>query len=268
MTETFNILLVGDIDGSPGRDALFKWLPSLISEFQIDFIIVNGENAAGGFGITPEIVEGFFQKGVDVITTGNHIWRKKEVFRIIDSEKRLLRPVNMPAGAPGFGYGLYEKKGYKVGVVNALGRVYMDPLECPFRAAKEVGRKLKADGALMLILDFHAEATSEKMAMGHYLDGLFSCVVGTHTHVQTSDARVLSGGTGYITDAGMTGPHDSVIGVSKEKALRKFVTGMPAKFTVAEGGVALNGAVCRIDPVTGHAHSIESIIRASSNGSL
>ena len=268
MSQTFNILLIGDIEGSPGREALFKWLPSLVSEYQIDFIIVNGENAAGGFGITPGIANSFFQKGVDVITTGNHVWRNKDIFRIIDKETRLLRPLNMPSGAPGIGAFLYEKKGRKIGVVNALGRVYMEPLECPFRMVREAGEKLKEQGAGFLILDFHAEATSEKVAMGHYLDGFFSCVVGTHTHVQTSDARVLGGGTAYITDLGMTGPHDSVIGVRKEKALRKFVTGMPAKFEVADTGVALNGAVCSLDPDTGRAVSIQSIIRGSSNGSL
>lgn len=263
MGKLFSVLMVGDVEGSPGRDILARLLPVLRQEFALDFVVVNGENAAGGFGITPGIADSFFHIGVDVITTGNHVWKNKEIFRIIETENRLLRPCNMPAGTPGHGAGLFMKNGVAVGVVNAIGRVYMDPQDCPFKMARERGTALAEKGASILLLDFHAEATSEKVAMGHHLDGLYSAVAGTHTHVQTADARVLPGGTGFITDLGMTGPHDSVIGVRKEKALRKFVTGMPARFEVAEEGVAFNGAVFRIDPETGRTDSVVPLFRSA-----
>ncbi len=251
-----NFLFVGDVVGSPGRSVLHDRLRSIVERHQIDFVIVNGENSAGGLGITPKIVAGFFRRGVDVITTGNHIWRNKEILKVINDEERILRPINYPVGAPGKGSGLYEKNGVKVGVVNSLGRIFMEALDCPFKATQEEGKRLKKAGADILILDFHAEATSEKIAMGHHLDGLYSLVFGTHTHVQTSDARILGSGTGYVTDVGMTGPTDSVIGVLKERAISKFITGMPAKFDVAKDGIEIDYGVCAIDPASGKATDI------------
>lgn len=250
---TVRILMIGDVVGQPGRVLLADRLPGLIQQYGIDFTVVNGENAAGGFGITPRIASAFFHQGVDVITSGNHIWRNKDVYRILDKEQRLLRPVNYPDGAPGFGSGLYEKQGVKYGVINALGRVFMDPVDCPFLATAAEGKRLREAGAAVLIVDFHAEATSEKVALGHYLDGKFSLVAGTHTHVQTADARILAGGTGYISDLGMTGATDSVIGICKERAVQKFISGMPVKFEPGEGRVELNGVVCEVDPETGRA---------------
>lgn len=255
------LLLIGDVVGQPGRHALYLALRDIVREEGVDFTVANGENAAGGFGITPKIASALYSYGIDVLTTGNHVWRNADVFRVIDQEKRLLRPANFPEGAPGRGWGLYEKGGVKVGVVNAIGRVFMEPYDCPFKAAKTAARELKKQGAQVLVLDFHAEATSEKYALGHYLDGEYSLVFGTHTHVQTSDARLLPGGTAYLTDLGMTGATDSVIGVRKDKALKKFVTGMPAKFEIAEGDVEINGAVCEVDPATGKAAWIRAFRR-------
>lgn len=250
------IIAVGDVVGRPGRQALLATLPELVREHAPCFVIVNGENAAGGFGISGRIAEAFFSWGVDVITTGNHVWRNKDVFKIIESEQRLLRPLNYPEGAPGRGSVLVEKHGIKIGVLNLLGRVFMDPLDCPFRAARREIHALKRAGARIVIVDFHAEATSEKAAFGHYLDGEASLVFGTHTHVQTNDPRVLTGGTGFVTDIGMTGATDSVIGVVKEKAMRKFVTGMPAKFDLAEHGVEINYALAEIDEGSGKTLSL------------
>lgn len=255
------IIAIGDVVGRPGRQALFLTLPTLLRDHAPAFVVVNGENAAGGFGISARIAEAFFTWGVDVITTGNHVWRNKDVFKIIDSEKRLLRPLNYPEGAPGKGSVLVEKHGTQVGVVNVLGRVFMDPLDCPFKAARREVHALRRAGAKIILVDFHAEATSEKAAFGHYLDGEASLVFGTHTHVQTNDARVLTGGTGFMTDLGMTGATDSVIGVVKEKALRKFVTGMPAKFDLAEDGVEINYLVAEIDAESGKTLSMTATRR-------
>lgn len=253
---TVRVLMIGDVVGQPGRVVLADRLPGLLKEHGIDFCIVNGENAAGGFGITPRIVSAFLHQGADVITSGNHIWRNKDVLNIIDSERRLLRPVNYPEGTPGFGYGVYHKNGVRYGVVNALGRVFLDPVDCPFRAVSKAGERMKEEGAQLLIADFHAEATSEKVALGHYLDGSFSMVAGTHTHIHTSDARILTGGTGYITDLGMTGATDSVIGVLKERAVKKFVSGLPVKFEPADKRIELNGVVCQLNSDSGLAEKI------------
>jgi len=233
-----------------------KVLPDLLHEYAPAFVIVNGENAAGGLGITGRIANAFFSWGVDVITTGNHIWRQKDIFKYLHDENRILRPLNYPSGAPGNGSGLYEKEGIKFGVINVLGRVFMDALDCPFAAAKRAVSALRREGADIILLDFHAEATSEKIALAHYLDGELSFVFGTHTHVQTSDARILSGGTAFITDLGMTGPADSVIGIVKEKAIKKFITALPAKFDLAESGVEIDYAVAEIDQRSGKALSI------------
>ncbi|MGQ9615808.1 MAG: TIGR00282 family metallophosphoesterase [Spirochaetota bacterium] len=253
-----NVVLIGDIIGEPGRKALFLSLSGLIKERRVDFVIANGENAAGGFGITGNIAGKLLSYGVDCITTGNHIWRNKEIFKFIDENSRLLRPANYPNGTPGRGWTVLEKDGMKLGVLNLLGRVYMEPLECPFRTARrEISqiRKITKN----IIVDFHGEATSEKVAMGWYLNGQVSAVIGTHTHVQTADERILPGGTAYITDAGMTGPFDSVIGMDTDKALHKFVTLMPIKFTVAENDIRLNGVFVSIDVETGKSVNVERI---------
>jgi len=252
------VALIGDVIGEPGRKALFLSLSSLINEKKIDFVIANGENAAGGFGITGKIASRLYSYGVDCITTGNHIWRNREVYNVIGNNQRLLRPANYPKGAPGNGWTVLEKNGHKLAVMNLLGRVYMEPLDSPFSTArKEIARIQKETSNI--VVDFHGEATSEKVAMGWYLDGQVSAVIGTHTHVQTADERILPGGTAYITDAGMTGPFDSVIGMKKESALKKFVTLIPSKFTVAENDVRLNGVVITIDEATGRAQGIERI---------
>lgn len=255
---SLNVVVIGDIIGEPGRKALFLLLSGLIHEKKIDFVIANGENAAGGFGITGKIAGKLYSYGVDCITSGNHIWRNKEIFKVIEDNHRLLRPVNYPNGTPGRGWTIIEKNGVKLGVINLMGRVYMEPLECPFkRARKEVSqiRKITKN----IVIDFHGEATSEKVAMGWYMDGMVSAVVGTHTHVQTADERILPGGTAYITDIGMTGPFDSVIGMKRENALKKFVTLLPSKFSVAENNIRLNGVIISINRETGKSTLIERI---------
>ena len=250
------IIAVGDVVGSPGRQALMAVLPELLREHSPAFVVVNGENAAGGLGITGRIANAFFAWGTDVITTGNHVWRHKEIFKYLNEESRLLRPLNYPGGAPGVGSRLYEKAGVKFGVINILGRVFMEAIDCPFVGAKRAAQNLKREGADVIIVDFHAEATSEKIALAHYLDGEVSFVFGTHTHVQTSDARILPGGTAFITDLGMTGPIDSVIGLVKEKAIKKFVGGLPAKFDLANSDAAIEYAVADVDIKNGQAISI------------
>ena len=252
------ILCIGDIVGQPGRKSLALSLKGLIVRHEADFIIANAENAAGGFGLTPKICTELFSLGIDVITTGNHVWRNKEILKILDKEPRLLRPLNFPEGVPGKGCGVFEKNGHTVGVVNLMGRVFMEPIDCPFKAAKQAADAFRGQGVSITVMDFHAEATSEKAAMGHYVDGEYSLIFGTHTHVQTADARILGGGTAYITDIGMTGPTDSVIGVMKERAIKKFVTGMPSRFDLAEGGVEINGCVCGVDTGNGRAQAIEA----------
>lgn len=259
MQESTKVLFIGDIIGKPGRIAVRELLPKLVGRYSPDIVIANGENAAGGFGITPDIAEELKKLQVDVITSGNHIWDKKEVYEYLGVEKRLLRPANYPQGAPGTGNGIYEcPSGVKVGVVNLIGRVFMDSLDCPFRTGMELVRKIK-ETTPIVIVDFHAETTSEKMALGWHLDGVASAVIGTHTHVQTSDERVLSGGTAFITDAGMTGPLDSVIGMRKEVILERFLTHLPVKFDVATKGVELQGVFVAIDTASGRATRVERI---------
>jgi len=252
------VALIGDVIGEPGRKALFLSLSSLISSHNVDFVIANGENSAGGFGITGKIASKLYSYGVDCITTGNHIWRNREVYKVIQDDNRLLRPANYPKGAPGRGWTVLEKKGNKLGVLNLLGRVYMEPLESPFKIAQKAIAEIKRE-TNSIVVDFHGEATSEKVAMGWHLDGKVSAVVGTHTHVQTADERVLPEGTAYITDAGMTGPFDSIIGMRKEIALKKFVTLIPSKFVVAENDIRLNAVIIEIDPATGKAADIRRI---------
>ncbi len=250
------ILFIGDIVGSPGRGAVKKLLPGLAKEHNLKFIIANAENAAGGSGITPAVAEELFASGVDVLTSGDHIWKKREVFELINQDARILRPLNFPLGAPGNGYGVFPAKGgLKVGVINVNGRVFMEALECPFRTASAAVQDISKD-TKVIIVDIHAEATSEKVALGWYLDGKVSAVLGTHTHIQTADERILPQGTAYLTDAGMTGPYDSVIGRRVEDVLERFLTSIPVRFEVASDNVQLHGAVLDIDEKTGKAKSI------------
>src|SRR5713101_8957612 len=254
-----NVLMVGDIFGDSGRAALAKLLPKLRQQHAIDVAVVNIENAAGGCGVTPQIARTVLEAGgVDVLTSGNHIWDKKEIIPYIGKENLLLRPANFPSGTPGSGYITVKAGPHRVAVLNLMGRVFMNPIDCPFRKADEIVPELRKETPIVLV-DMHAEATSESVAMGWYLDGRVSAVVGTHRHVQTADERVLPGGTAYITDLGMTGPIDSVIGVDKDIALERFISQMPNRFEPAKGPVALHGVVMRIDPDTGRGLSIERL---------
>jgi len=250
------ILFIGDIVGRPGRDLVQKGLRALIEHYDVDLTIANAENAAAGFGLTRDIGETLLDWGIDVMTSGNHIWDKKEVLEYIPAEPRLLRPANYPAGVPGRGSCVAQTRdGRSVGVINVMGRVFMAPLDDPFAVAL---REIEAvrHRARIILVDMHAEATSEKIAMGWHLDGRVTAVIGTHTHVQTADERVLPGGTAYLTDAGMTGPHDSIIGMEKEPSLARFLNAMPAKFEPATGNLRLNGAVIEADDKTGRATKI------------
>ena len=253
------ILFIGDIVGRPGRDLVQKGLRALLEHYDVDVTIANAENAAAGFGLTRDIGETLLDWGVDVMTSGNHIWDKKEVLEYIAVEPRLLRPANYPAGVPGRGSCVAQTRdGRSVGVINVMGRVFMAPLDDPFAVAL---REIDAvrHRARIIVVDVHAEATSEKIAMGWHLDGRVTAVIGTHTHVQTADERVLPGGTAYLTDAGMTGPHDSIIGMEKEPSLARFLNGMPTKFEPASGNPRLNGAVIEADDKTGRATKITRI---------
>jgi metallophosphoesterase (TIGR00282 family) len=231
--------------GKPGRDAMKEFLDKKKNDY--DFVIVNGENAAAGFGITPKIADEFFELGVDVITSGNHIWDKKELYPYLDENRNILRPLNYPKGVPGFGYTIKENgKGEKIAVINIQGRVFMPEVDSPFQRIEEAIEEIKKE-TKNIIVDFHAEATSEKLAMGWYLDGRVSAVYGTHTHVQTADERILEKGTGFINDVGMTGSHDSIIGMTIETVLPKFLTSLPSRFEVATGNVKVNGIELHID---------------------
>jgi 2',3'-cyclic-nucleotide 2'-phosphodiesterase len=253
------VLFIGDIFGEPGRRALARAVPRLVAQRQIDIVIGNGENAAGGFGITPELAEELFDLGLAVITTGNHAWDKKEILDYFPREPRLLRPANYPEGVPGYGSVVVESaKGEQLGVLQLMGRAYMPTLDCPFRVAKKEMAALKKRTAAVIV-DMHAEATSEKMAMGHYLDGEAVAVVGTHTHVQTADDQILPKGTAYVTDIGMTGPLHSVIGVKKELAIEKFMTGMPRRFEVASGPSVFCAVLLELDARLGKALTIERV---------
>jgi metallophosphoesterase (TIGR00282 family) len=252
------ILFISDVIGSPGRGAL-RLLPRLKQEWGHSFCIANGENAAAGFGLTPGTAEEFFAAGVDVITSGNHLWDRKEAFDLVVHESRVLRPANYPPSVPGSGYGVFlSGDGHAIGVLNLQGRVFIKELDCPFRTADRALEELR-DRTKIIIVDVHAEATSEKVAMGWYLDGRVSAVVGTHTHVQTADERVLPKGTGYITDAGMTGPFDSVIGIEKEAAVRRFLTQMAVRLTPATNDVRLSGVMLDVEPSTGICNCITRV---------
>ena len=251
-----NILFIGDVVGRPGRELVRKGLRALVEVHAVDFVIANAENAAAGFGVTKDIGDALLESGVDVMTSGNHIWDKKEVIDYIKVERRLLRPANYPAGVPGRGSSFADTRdGRAVGVINVMGRVFMLPIDDPFAV---VLREIDAirHRTRVIIVDFHAEATSEKIAMGWHLDGNVTAVVGTHTHVQTADERILPRGTAYLTDVGMTGPHDSIIGVEIEAALGRFLNGMPSRFETATENPRLNAVVIEADEETGLARRI------------
>jgi 2',3'-cyclic-nucleotide 2'-phosphodiesterase len=252
------ILFIGDIVGKPGRRAVRELLPAICDDYRIDFIIANCENAAAGFGVTGEIVEELFDDRIDVLTSGNHIWDKKEVMQFVEDYETLLRPANYPKGAPGRGSVVMPTDcGIPVGVINLAGRVFMHPLDCPFRTVDREIERMKGKTRI-IIVDMHAEATSEKIAMGWYLDGRVTAVLGTHTHVQTADERILPGGTAYVTDVGMTGPFDSVIGIKKDAILQRFLLQIPNKFDVAKEDVRLQGAIIEISP-DGSAAGVERL---------
>jgi metallophosphoesterase (TIGR00282 family) len=253
------LLFIGDICGKPGRELVRRGLATLVSRHQIDFVIANVENAAAGFGITPDLAEDLGGYGIQVMTTGNHVWDKKEIYPYFAMNPRLIRPANFPAGAPGKGSVVVKSaSGVAVGVINVMGRVFMTPLDDPFAGVLREIEAVKREASIVFV-DFHAEATSEKVAMGWHLDGRVTAIVGTHTHVQTADERVLPKGTAYITDVGFTGPHDSVIGVERENALGRFLTAMPQRFETASANPRLNGVVITCDPATGRASAIERV---------
>jgi 2',3'-cyclic-nucleotide 2'-phosphodiesterase len=253
------ILFIGDIFGKPGREIVRRAVPALIEREALDFVIANVENSAAGFGVTGDIADTILSYGVDAMTTGNHVWDKKEVLDYIPRQPKLLRPANFPAGVPGRGsYVGQTRSGEPIGVVNVMGRIFMQPLDDPFAIVVKEIEAMRAK-ARVIIVDFHAEATSEKVAMGWHLDGRATAVFGTHTHVQTADERILPKGTAYLTDAGMTGPHDSIIGVSTEIALTKFVTAMPARFESAAGAGRLNAVIVDADQASGKATAIQRL---------
>jgi metallophosphoesterase (TIGR00282 family) len=265
------LLFIGDIVGRPGREAVKILLPKLRERHALAFVIANGENAAGGSGITPKTAEEIFAAGVDVITSGDHLWDQKEVMELLAAEKRFLRPLNYPAGTPGQGSGVFEVQSPKskvqspisVAVLNAQGRTFMQPpLDNPFLLAADEVKRLR-ERTKIIFVDFHAEATSEKIAFARYLDGQVSAVVGTHTHVQTADEQIFPGGTAYLTDAGFTGPHESVLGRDIEPVVQRFLTGMPQRFEVAKERVILHGAVIEIDDASGKAIKIQRVAEKS-----
>lgn len=251
------ILIAGDVVGKPGRGILKEFIDKKKNDY--DFITINGENAAAGFGITGKLADEFFGWGIDVITGGNHIWDKKEMYEYLANNDNILRPLNYPTGVPGSGYVIKKtKRGEKIAVVSLQGRVFMPPIDCPFAKMEELFWELGED-VKCVIVDFHAEASSEKVAMGWFLDGRVSLVFGTHTHVQTSDSKILPKGTGYITDVGMTGSQNGVIGMKVESIIPKFLTSLPQKFEVAEGNERLNGLDIEIDSKTGVCKKIERL---------
>lgn len=254
------VLFIGDIVGEPGRKVLSQYMNKIVERYKIDFVVANVENAAGGFGITSKVAEELFMLGINVMTSGNHIWDKKEVMDYIGREKRLLRPANYPEGVLGYGSGVFETNyGERIGVINLSGRVFMGTFDCPFKVAGREIEKLKKETEI-IILDFHAEATSEKLALAWYLDGKVSAVIGTHTHVQTVDEQIFPKGTAYITDVGMTGPSLSVIGINKEQAIERFLTQIPIRFEIAKGPIQLNGVIIEIDDKEGISTAIQRLV--------
>jgi metallophosphoesterase (TIGR00282 family) len=254
------ILLIGDIVGEVGRRMVCQRLLPFVQQHHVDLVIANGENAAGGFGMTPKIAQELFQVGIHVITLGNHTWDKKEIIDYLPKEERLLRPANYPEGTPGAGQTVVTiATGERIGVLHLVGRIFMAPLDCPFRRARSELERLQVS-VKVIVVDFHAEATSEKAAMGWYLDGEVSAVLGTHTHVQTADEQILPKGTAYITDVGMTGPIQSVIGMKREVVIERFITQIPKRFEIASGPGQLSGVMVEVDQQTGRALSIQRIL--------
>ncbi|MBA4372818.1 MAG: TIGR00282 family metallophosphoesterase [Thermodesulfovibrio sp.] len=253
------ILFIGDIVGKTGRNAVKALLPSLVDKYKIGVVIANAENIAGGFGLTEQLVAELFRMGVHVITTGNHVWDKKDFVQYIVKDNRVLRPMNYPPGVPGAGSIVVNTPGgIKIGVINISGRVFMMGMDCPFRTiGPEIERMTQETN--IIIVDMHAEATSEKIALGYYLDGKVSAVIGTHTHVQTADEKILANGTAYITDAGMTGPAHSVIGMEVNQIIQRFLTSMPARFETAPGGAILSGVVVEVNDETGRSTGIQRV---------
>jgi metallophosphoesterase (TIGR00282 family) len=264
------LLFIGDIVGQPGRRAVKELVPKLREQHALDFVIANGENSAGGSGITPKIAEEIFSAGVDVITTGDHLWDQKEVMELLANEKRFLRPLNYPRGTPGQGSAIFETRNAergttnKIAVMNLQGRTFMPPLENPFLAALDEVKKLREQTKIIFI-DFHAEATSEKIAFARMLDGQVSAVVGTHTHVQTADEQIFPGGTAYLTDAGFTGPQESVLGREIVPVIQRFITSMPQRFEVAKDRVVLYGAIIEIDEADGRSVRIQRVAEHLTN---
>lgn len=252
------IMLVGDVVGRTGRKAFDRYTKELRQKYNVDMVIVNGENSAGGKGISRKSMDELLRGGADVITSGNHIWDNREVYGFIDQEPYLVRPANYPQGAPGKGWCIYPFRSANVAVINLSGRAFMPDMDCPFQKIEDILSEIGKE-ADIFVLDFHAETTSEKMAMGFYLDGRVQAVVGTHTHIQTSDARILPKGTGYITDLGMVGPWNSVLGVEPEIIIKKFTTCMPARFNVAEGPAVYSAIVMDIDTATKKTVNVERI---------
>ncbi len=253
------LLFIGDIVGSPGRDLIETMLPQIRTEYKPQLIIANGENAAGGRGINEKITKQFFQLGINVITMGNHVWDQGEILEFIDDYKNLIRPANLAPEAPGNGYTILNYNDEKIGVINLMGRTFMPPVECPFRTVDRLLDLIQAE-TNTIIVDFHAEATSEKIAMGWHLDGRVTALLGTHTHVPTADERILAGGTAYISDVGMVGPYDGILGMAREGVLQKFLTQLPQRFEVdTEGATQFNAVLIDIDLKTGRAKSIERI---------
>jgi len=257
------LLFIGDIVGQPGRRAVRELVPRLRHQHGLELVIANGENSAGGSGITPKTAEEIFSAGVDVITSGDHLWDQKEVIELLQNEKRFVRPLNYPPGIPGQGSMLFRKEGGPaVGVVNLQGRTFMADLENPFLVARAEVERLRQQTKIIFV-DFHAEATSEKIALARLLDGHVSALIGTHTHVQTADEQIFPGGTAYLSDAGFTGPHDSVLGREIEPVIRRFLTNMPQRFEVAGNNVLLQGAVIEIDEATGKTVRIQRVSEAA-----
>ncbi|TMA81860.1 MAG: TIGR00282 family metallophosphoesterase [Deltaproteobacteria bacterium] len=254
------LLFLGDVVGRPGRRALAAFLPRLMAREGIQFVIANGENASGGKGIDPRSAEELYDSGVDVVTTGNHVWQNRDIIPYMRETDRLLRPLNFARDVPGLGWTVQtaRRSDVRVGVLNLIGRVFMPPAECPFRAGAEAVEELRRHSSV-IVVDMHAEATSEKVGMGRFLDGKVSAVFGSHTHVQTADEGILPGGTAYLTDAGMCGPEDSVLGVKTEPVLQRFLTQMPARFDVATGTVIVQGGIVDVDEATGRASAIRRV---------
>lgn len=251
------ILFIGDIVGQPGRAIVEERLPELLDQYHPDLVLANAENMANGRGLTPKLAEALFDANIDILTTGNHVWDNREIYGYIDNDRRIVRPANFPKGVPGLGYTLVKAGTVQVAVINLMGRVFMGDYDSPFAVIDDILKEIRSSTKHVFI-DFHAEATSEKMALAHYVDGRVSAVVGTHTHVQTADERILPGGTAYITDVGMCGPINSIIGMKKEQVLQRFLTQMPIRFEVETGPAMLNAVVVELSQ-NGQASSISRI---------